>query len=97
MYSIAASIQEEDTGPQVANLYAALKFLINKDAFSFIKLSELNPLKEQLRADAPSGFCKGAAVKLMVQFKLQSGSGDEGIVVERKADALNALLKKFIL
>ena len=33
----------------------------------------------------------------MVQFKLQSGSGDEGIVVERKADALNALLKKFIL
>ncbi len=31
----------------------------------------------------------------MVQIKLQSRFGVEGIVVARKADALNALLKKF--
>ena len=75
MYTITATIQEENTGPQVANLYAALKFLIDRDAFSFIGPSELNPLKDQLRAEAPSGFYKGAAVKLVVQFKLRSGMG----------------------
>jgi hypothetical protein len=30
-----------------------------------------------------------------MQFKLQSGVGDEGIVDERTADSLNTLLKKF--
>jgi hypothetical protein len=95
MQAIQASIQEENTGPQVANLYAALKFVIDNDAFSFINPSELNPLKDQLRSEAPSGFYNGAAVKLVVQFKLQSGLGDEGIVDERTADVLNTLLKKF--
>jgi hypothetical protein len=33
MQAIQASIQEENTGPQAANLYAALKFLIDKDVF----------------------------------------------------------------
>jgi hypothetical protein len=78
-----------------ANLYAAFKFLIDKDAFSFIDLSELNPLKDQLRSEAPSGFYKGAAVKLVVQFKLQSGLGNVDTVDEKTANALNALLKKF--
>ncbi len=32
---------------------------------------------------------------LVMQFKFQSGLGDEGIVEEKTADALNALLKKF--
>ena len=95
MYSIAATIQEENTGPQVANLYAAVKFLIDNNAFSFIDLSELNPLKDQLRSEAPSGFYKGAAVTLVVRLKGRSGLGDEGIVDEKTADALNALLKKF--
>ena len=95
MYTITATIQEDDTGPQVANLYAALKFLIDKDAFPFINLSEVNPLKDRLRSEEPSGFYKGAAVKLVLQFKLQSGLGDEDIVDEKTADALNALLKKF--
>ena len=97
MYSIAATIQEENTGPQVANLYAAVKFLIDKNAFSFIDPSELNLLKDQLRSEEPSGFYRGAAVKLVVQLKVQSGLGDEGIVGERTADALIALLKKSIL
>ena len=34
-------------------------------------------------------------MKLGVQFKLQSGLGDEDIVDEKTADALNALLKRF--
>jgi hypothetical protein len=93
--AIQATIQEDNTGSQVANLNAALKFLIDKDAFSFIGPSELNSLKDQLRSEEPSGFYKGAAVKLVVQFKVQSGLGDEGIVDEKTADALNALLKKF--
>ena len=84
-------MQEDDTGPQVANLCAALKFLIDKDAFSFISPSELNSLKDQLRSEEPSGFYNGVAVQLKVQF----GLGDEGIVDEKTADALNALLKKF--
>lgn len=66
MQATQATNKPGDTGPQVANLYAALKFLIDKDAFSFFDLSELNPLKDQLRSEAPSGFYKGAAVKLMV-------------------------------
>jgi hypothetical protein len=70
MYTMTATIKEDDIAPKVANLYRALKFLIDKDAFSFFDLSELNPLKDQLRSEAPSGFYKGAAVKLMVQFKL---------------------------
>ena len=74
MYTITAAIQENDTGPQVANLYAALQFLIDKDAFSFIDLSELNPLKDQLRSEAPSGFYKGAAVKLMVHSNFSLAS-----------------------
>ena len=95
MQAIQASFQEDNTSAQVANLYAALKFLIDKDAFSFVDLSELNPLKDQLRSEVPSGFYKGAAVKLVVHLRLQSGLGDEGIVDEKTADALNALLKKF--
>jgi murein L,D-transpeptidase YcbB/YkuD len=93
MHSITATIQEGDTGPRVANLYAALKFLIDKNAFSFIDPSELNLLKDQLRSEEPSGFYKGAAVKLVVQYKLRSGFGDEDIVDEKTADALIALLK----
>jgi hypothetical protein len=95
MQAIQATIQEDDTGPQVANLYAALKFLIDKDVFSFISPSALNPLKDQLRSEEPSVFYKGAAVQLVVQLKVRSGLGDEGIVDEKTADALNALLKKF--
>jgi murein L,D-transpeptidase YcbB/YkuD len=89
MQAIQASIQEENTGPQVANLYAALKFLIDKDVFSFISPSELNSLKDQLRSEEPSGFYKGAAVQLVEQLKIRSGLGDEGIVDEKTADALN--------
>jgi murein L,D-transpeptidase YcbB/YkuD len=95
MQAIQATIKPEDTGPAVANLYAALHFLIDEDAFSFIDLSELNPLKDQLRSEEPSGFYKGAAVQLVVQLKVRFGLGDEGIVDEKTADALNALLKKF--
>ena len=95
MYTMTATLKEDDTAPKVANLYRALKFLIDKDAFSFIDLSELNPLKDQLRSEALSGFYKGAAVKLVVQLRLQSGLADEGIVYEKTADALCALLKKF--
>ena len=89
MQAIQASIQEENTGPQVANLYAALKFLIDKDVFSFISPSELNSLKDQLRSEEPSRFYKGAAVNLVVQLKVQSGLGDEAIVDDKTADALN--------
>jgi murein L,D-transpeptidase YcbB/YkuD len=89
MQAIQASIQEENTGPQVANLYAALKFLIDKDVFSFISPSKLNSLKDQSRSEEPSGFYKGAAVNLVVQLKVQSGLGDEGVVDEKTADALN--------
>jgi hypothetical protein len=42
-----------------------------------------------LRSEEPSGFYKGAAVNLVVQLKVQSGLGDEAIVDEKTADALN--------
>jgi hypothetical protein len=65
MQAIQTTIKPEDTGPAVAILYAALHFLIDKDAFLFIDLSELNLLKDQLRSEEPSGFSKGAAVTLV--------------------------------
>ncbi len=46
-------------------------------------------------SSARSTSSKAALVKLVVQLKVQSGLGDEGIVDEKTADALNALLKKF--
>jgi hypothetical protein len=97
MQAIQATIKPEDTGPAVANLYAALHFLIDKDAFSFIDLSELNPLKDQLRSEETSGFYKGAAVALVQQFQVQAGLGDglAGVVEESTSDILNRLLKKY--
>ena len=82
-------------GSPVANLYAALQFLIENEVFASFALPELAELKDQLRSEAPSGRFKGAAVTLVVQFKLHPGLGDGGIVDERTANALNALLKKF--
>jgi hypothetical protein len=46
MQAIQATIKPGDTGPQVANLYAALQFLIDKDAFSFISPSALSTPKD---------------------------------------------------
>jgi hypothetical protein len=42
-----------------------------------------------LRSEEPSDSYKGVAVKLVVQLKVQSGLGDEGVVDEKTADALN--------
>lgn len=86
MYTIAAPIQENDTGPQVANLQTALYFLADEDAGSFNNPLELNPPKDQLRSEAPLGFCKGATVIIVQQFKVQSGLGYKGIVEEKTAE-----------
>jgi hypothetical protein len=74
-----------------------LKFLIDKDAFSFIDLSKLNALKDQLCSEEPSGFIKGAAVTLAQQFQVRVGLGDwlAGVIKESTADILNRLIKKF--
>jgi hypothetical protein len=97
MLAIAPTIKPDDSGPQVANLHEALRFLIEKDAFASIDPSELERLKEQLRSEEPSGFYKGAAVTLVQQLQVQAGLGDglAGVVEESTADILNRLLKKF--
>lgn len=97
MLAIAPTINPGDSGPQVANLYEVLQFLIDKDAFASIDPSELDRLKDQLRSEEPSGFSKGAAVTLVQQFQVQEALGDglAGVVEESIADILSRLLKKF--
>ena len=96
MQAIQATINPADTGPQVANLYAALQFLIDKNVFASLAPPELAALKDQLRSEQPSGFFKGAAVTLVQLFQIQAGLGDGlgGVVEDQTADLLNQQLKK---
>jgi hypothetical protein len=147
IYAIASPLKPNDSGDQVANLQAALLFLLDRDALQSFdpprnpRADELKALTEGLRneqaglrfglatrqllaylqlQESLSAFLDGqveettaqrlnewlvqlgvfylaqaALVKLVVQLKLQSGLGDEGIVDEQTANALNTLLKKF--
>lgn len=96
MQFIRPIIQAGDTGPQVANLYAALRFLIEKDYFADIAPTELASLKDQLRSEEPSGYFKGAAVILVKRLQERFGlDGTLGGTVEAQtAKLLNQLLKK---
>ena len=148
MYAIAPPLTPNDSGDQVANLQAALLFLLKQDAYKSFdpprnpRANELKALTEDLRTEQASqsfgpatqqllvylqlqeglgAFLDGRVEEttaqrlnewlvqlgvfyrvqcrvgevLVVQFELQSGLVDEGIVDEKTADALNALLKKF--
>jgi hypothetical protein len=148
MYAIAPPLKPNDSGDQVANLQAALLFLLARDALKSFdpprnpRVDELKALTEDLRTEQASqsfglatqqllvylqlqeglgSFLDGRVEEttaqrlnewlvqlgafylaqgrvsevLVMQFKFQSGLGDEGIVEEKTADALNALLKKF--
>ena len=97
MQAIPATIKPEDTGPQVANLNAALHFLIAKEVFASLALPALTALKDQLRTEEPSGYFKGAAVTLVQLFQIQSGLGDGlgGVVENQTADLLNQQLKNY--
>ena len=150
MYAIAPPLKPDDSGDQVANLQAALLFLLDRDALRSFDppwspgADELKALTEGLRTEQAGQSFGSATQQLLVylqlqeglgafldgrveettaqrlnewlaqlgafyrvqgrvsevlgvQFKLRSGLGDEGIVDERTAGALNALLKKFIL
>ena len=148
MPAIAPPLKPDGSGDQVANLQAALLFLLDRDALtSFYPpknpgADEPKTQTESLRTEqagqtfgpatqqllpylqlqeGPGSFLNGNVEEttaqrlnewlvqlgafylaqgrvsevLVMQFKLQSGLGDEGIVDEKTADALNALLKKF--
>lgn len=97
MQAIQATIKPDDTGPQVANLYAALQFLIEKGVFASLTPPELAALKDQLRSEEPSGFYKGAAVTLVKVFQAQFGLDGTlgGLVEDQTADLLNQRLKKY--
>lgn len=97
MYAIQSTIKPGDTGPQVANLYTVLQFLIEKEVFAIVDPSELAILKDQLRSEQPSGYFKGAAVTLVQLFQSQSNldNGLGGVVEDQTADLLNQQLKKY--
>ena len=93
MLAIAPTIKPDDSGPQVRNLYAALRFLIDGGVFASLDPSELAKLSDQLSSEQPSGYFQEAAVALVQQFQRQEGLVDDGIVEAETADALNRRLK----
>jgi hypothetical protein len=95
MQAIAPTIKPDDSGPQVRNLYEALRFLIERGVFASLDPSKLAVLSDQLRSEQPSGSFQGAAVALVQQFQRQEGLIDDGIVEAETAAKLNALLKEY--
>ena len=97
MLANASTINPDYSGPQARNLYAALRFLIDRGVFASLDPSKLAKLSYQLSSEKPKVNFQGAAVALVQQFQVQAvlGDGLAGVVEESTFDILNRLVKKF--
>jgi hypothetical protein len=100
MYAIVPPLKANDSGDRVANLQAALLFLLDRDALKSFdpprnpRADELKALTEDLRAEQASESFGPATQQLLVYLQLQEGFGAflEGQVEETTAQRLNERL-----
>ena len=102
MQTIIAIIKPGDTGFAVANLQDALLVLLEHQIIKTFdtpnrpSLEELKKLTEMLKPERDQSSFGDATRQLLIYFQNQQGLGDNlhGIVEEKTAATLNAVLKK---
>jgi hypothetical protein len=103
MYAIAPPLKPDDSGDQVANLQAALLFLLDRDVTLFFDpqqtptVDELKLAKEALLVEASKKLFDTTTRAFTLAFQQRQGLSPQGagFVDKITADALNALLKGY--